>query len=140
MKRPVIAAIAFVVAACGSAAPEPLQIERPTAKACPTPDPNRACLADTHDLDATFDRAMAGDYQAQRNTAWALSGASPWVEARPVQACAWRKAIMATRPADAAYHDGPQVEIDCGPLSASEQAQADQIAALILAGENGPTS
>ena len=128
---------AMFAAGC-SEAPQPqaaqvAQIVRPTAMPCPTPDPDRACMADTHALQADFDKALAGDYQAQRNTAYLLSGATPYVVAQPVQACAWRKVILASRPADATYADDRQLEIDCGKLSAEDRAVADKIAALITA-------
>ena len=126
---------AMVAASCTEepqpAAPQVVQIVRPTALPCPMPDPDRACMADTHALQADFDKAMAGDYQAQRNTAYLLSGASPYVVAQPIQACAWRQVISTNRPADAPYTDGPQLEIDCGKLSAEDRAVADHVAALI---------
>lgn len=106
----------------------------PVAKPCGVSDANRACLADTHDLAPAFAKAMDGDYQSQRNIAWAFSGASPFVEADPVQACAWRQVISATRPADAAYTDDDQKRVDCGKLTASQIEAADRVSAQIIAG------
>lgn len=104
----------------------------PTAMTCPTPDPNQACRADTHELAENFQKAMTGDYQAQRNTAWAFGGESPYIEADPVQACAWRKVIASTRPADASYTDEAQLKLDCDALTPDQLTGAEQLSTRIL--------
>lgn len=128
---------AALVASCSPAPVAPTAAKvayeptAPVAKACPTPDLNSACLADTHDLAENFQKAMSGDYQAQRNTAWSFSGESPYVEADPVQSCAWRKVITATRSADAAFTDDAQLKLDCENLTTDQLADADQLSSRI---------
>lgn len=130
-------AVAALLASCAAEtppeAPETLaRIESPQALPCPEPDPGNACRADTASLASDFDKALAGDYAAQRNTAYALAGASQWVEPQPIQACAWRLVIVETRPADATFADASQRDMECDRLSAAERDQADEVAQLIL--------
>jgi len=89
-------------------------------------------MADTSNLETDYQKAMQGDYLAQRNTAWSFSGSSPYVEADPVQACAWRKVIMVSRPTDARFTDAEQLRIECGKLRPDEVASAEELSARIL--------
>ncbi|WP_282007948.1 hypothetical protein [Brevundimonas aveniformis] len=82
-------------------------------------------------MPAEYDRALAGDYQAQRNVAYHFSRESTDAVSRPIQACAWRQVIMATRPADAGYTDESSLRLDCDSLSERDRAEADQVANLI---------
>lgn len=83
------------------------------------------------DMPAEYDRALAGDYQAQRNVAYHFGRQSTDAVARPIQACAWRQVIMATRPADAGFADEPSLHIDCDGLSERDRAEAQEVANLI---------
>lgn len=129
---------AALVASCSPApvapAAEKIAYEptAPVAKPCPASDPDSVCKADTSNVAADYQKAMQGDYQAQRNTAWSFNGSSPYVEADPVQACAWRKVIMASRPADARFADAEQLRIECSGLKPNDLASADQLSARIL--------
>lgn len=116
------------VASASATVAEPAQ---PNAKPCPTPDPNRACLADTHDLAADFAKAMKGDYAAQRNTAYAFSGESPYVDADAAQGCAWRMVIMVSAPTDSTFDDAGMYRIQCGDLSPDKLRTARKIAETI---------
>lgn len=131
-----IALGALALAGCG-AAPAPstaasvaIEPVRFTGQ-CPADDFMNACASETSGAAAEFQRALAGDYQAQRNVSYAHTSTRPWNVQQPVQGCAWRMVIMVTRPADSTMDDAGMYRIQCGALSAEDQTDARAVAQLI---------
>lgn len=130
-----IALGALALAGCG-AAPAPststvAAIEPVKFTACPAEDLMGACASDTAGAESEFAKAMAGDYQAQRNVSYAHTAGQPWNIQQPVQGCAWRMVIMATRPAGSTMDDAGMYRSQCGALSAEDRAAAREVAQLI---------
>ena len=127
---------ALALASCGAApapsttaaaAIEPVRF----AGECPADDFMNACASETVGAEAEFQRALAGDYQAQRNVSYAHTSTRPWNVQQPVQGCAWRMVIMVTRPASSTMDDAGMYRIQCGSLTADDQAAAREVAQLI---------
>lgn len=83
-----------------------------------------------------FQKAMRGDYQAQRNVAFAIGGREfdNKTAFRPnkITACAWRLVIIASGSPEVWSGDTDNVKIDCGKLDDVERAASQgQSAALI---------
>lgn len=135
MKPLVILAAGLALAGCSAqgkqvATAQSASIEEPTLTPCAAPDPGRAC-AFAHDATSkAWGAALAGDYQAQRNVAYALTAPAAGVKADPVQGCAWRMVILANRPADG-LDDAGNVSTGCSRLSTGDLAQARAVAGLI---------
>jgi hypothetical protein len=131
-------ALAALLAACSPTSEATqntaaLKPAAPVAKPCPEPDTNSACKADTHDLEANFIKAMLGDYEAQRNTAWSFNGSSPYVEANLIQSCAWRKVIVASQSEAVTFRDTEQLRLECEQLGLEELKDAEKLAEQIQA-------
>lgn len=80
-------------------------------------------------------QAWAGDYQAQRNTAFCLStSCDTAVNLKPILGCAWYKVIMASGNIKVDQTDAGNVKVYCGRLEALEQnAAVEQAKTLFLA-------
>ncbi|WEK38643.1 MAG: hypothetical protein P0Y50_08765 [Candidatus Brevundimonas colombiensis] len=105
--------------------------ETVTLKSCPTPDPGRACEYDHATLPGEMTKAMAGDYQAQRNVSEAFTNDAPWIVKDAVAGCAWRIVAIANRPATSTYDDDGMYRVQCERLSPTDLAQARGQAAQI---------
>ena len=116
--------------AAAQTAPPPV-IEEVKFLPCPEPDVGRACEADQTFTKRDWPKALAGDYQAQRNVSYMFTAGRPWVVERPVQGCAWRMVIMATRPAGSTMADAGMYRIQCGRLSERDLAEAKRVANAI---------
>jgi len=113
-----------------AAQPAKVEIEAPRLLDCPSADPGRECEEVRASAPADFKRALGGDYQAQRNTAYMFATARVGMVKRPVQACAWRMVIMAERPANG-MPDAGNYQTDCGTLSPRDRQAARQVAQAI---------
>ena len=127
-------ASALLLASCGEA-PTITETVAPSEtvmlKPCPTPDPGRACEYDHATLPEEMTKAMAGDYQAQRNISEAFTNDAPWIVQDAVAGCAWRIVAIANRPETSTYDDDGMYRIQCERLSATDLAQARGQAAQI---------
>lgn len=85
-----------------------------------TTDAHRAWWADE------MERALAGDYQSQRNIAWCYVDGCDGVEPiDDVKACAWRWVLFSAKHPKADESDAANVEADCkAALSPAEQQLA----------------
>lgn len=126
---------AFALTACGQAEPistvSNVEIEQVKLLPCPDPDVGRACAYDHESVPGYFEAALEGDYQAQRNLSYAFTQTSDWLVQRPIQGCAWRMVILATRPPDAVYDDAGMYRIQCDSLSERDLADAKTLANVI---------
>lgn len=84
-------------------------------------------------------KALTGDYIAQRNVAHMLSGGIRPVEAQgvipnPQEACAWRVVIIRSGHQQSGLGDAHNAVIDCGRLGVNDvraEARAGELQALI---------
>lgn len=134
----VLAACALGLANCAPPA-EDASAAQPAADAaieplrllpCPAVEPAE-CEADRRLAERDWPKALEGDYQAQRNVSYMFTTRRSWIVTRPVQGCAWRMVIMATRPTDAVFDDAGMYRIQCGALSERDLRQARAVANLI---------
>ena len=124
----------LLLSACGETPASPQSVgpsERVTLKPCPIPDPGRACEYDHATLPGEMTKAMAGDYQAQRNVSEAFTDDAPWIVQDAVAGCAWRIVAIANRPDTSTYDDEGMYRIQCERLSPTDLAQARGQAAQI---------
>ncbi|WP_269220951.1 hypothetical protein [Brevundimonas vesicularis] len=120
-------ASALLLSACGEAPTSTQGVGLSGAvalKPCPTPDPGRACEYDHATLPEEMTKAMAGDYQAQRNVSEAFTNDAPWIVQDAVAGCAWRIVAIANRPDTSTYDDDGMYRIQCERLSPTDLAQA----------------
>lgn len=79
------------------------------------PDP-RECEFQQKTFPEDYRKAIAGDYQGQRNVAYCLDrGCAQTVGRRPVDACAWRMVILAANHARTLSSDVHELGMTCGP-------------------------
>lgn len=98
---------------------------------CSPSDP-KECARDRANFIRDYLRAMAGNYQGQRNVAFMLStGDAPVVKNR-IQGCAWRFVIVQSGHADADASDAMNLKTDCGRLNNAERATAAARTAEIM--------
>jgi len=80
-----------------------------------------------------FTKAMAGDYQGQRNTAvyfrdggaaLSVSGRTPFLFPNPIQSCAWRMVILDSGHAEINQVDTNNLRISCNDLGEVERSAA----------------
>ncbi|ADE10457.1 hypothetical protein [Sideroxydans lithotrophicus] len=79
------------------------------------------------DVDALREKAMKGDYQAQRNLAYTLAtGSGAASSQNPTLGCAWYKLILLS--GSEKIHDGDigNVKVYCGQLTTDQQSVADK--------------
>lgn len=82
-------------------------------------------------LDDVLGRAMAGDYQAQRNLAYGYSSAPYDGQARSaVLACAWRQVIAASGHPRVSETDVRSLQVYCSLPNDQKQAATRQAQAL----------
>lgn len=78
-------------------------------------------------------KALAGDYQAQRNLAYYLTTGEEGVKADPVMACAWRIVILKSGHPQADASDTGNKQFDCDrKLTPQQLRQAEGQAASLL--------
>ncbi|MGO4330450.1 hypothetical protein AB4Z48_03160 [Cupriavidus sp. 2TAF22] len=81
------------------------------------------------------DKAMHGDFLAQRNLSYCLQSGCLGLEKDRVRACAWRKVIVLSGDRRVTDLDTANLEYVCGKLSAAERdaamRQADTLARQI---------
>lgn len=78
-------------------------------------------------------KALAGDYQAQRNLAYYLTTGEEGVKADPVAACAWRIVILKSGHAQADASDTSNKQFDCDrKLTPAQLRQAEGQAASLM--------
>lgn len=78
------------------------------------------------DVDALRQKAMQGDYQAQRNLAYTLAtGSGAASSQNPTLGCAWYKVILLSGSEKVNDGDIGNVKVYCGRLSADQQGVAD---------------
>lgn len=109
-----------------------VQIEQPQFGGCDTAD--KVCAADQNAVEAAWPLAMKGDYQAQRNIAFAFAqgvNAPSKVTRRPIQACAWRIVIMASGSAKVDQTDQGNLTSDCASLDKDDAERSLAVANLI---------
>lgn len=79
------------------------------------------------DVDALRDKAMKGDYQAQRNLAYTLAtGSGAPASENPMLGCAWYKVILLSGSDKVNDGDIGNVRVYCGSLSAEQYGVADK--------------
>jgi hypothetical protein len=79
------------------------------------------------DIDVLREKAMKGDYQAQRNLAYSLAtGSGAESSENPILGCAWYRVIILS--GSEKIHDGDigNVKVYCGRLTIDQQAVADK--------------
>lgn len=91
------------------------------------------CLASAAAFRALYKKAFQGDYHAQRDVAYSLSGGASGVVRDRVSACAWRLVIIVSGSPSVDVTDQGNVKVDCGRLSPAELAQA-KAAAITISG------
>ncbi len=77
-------------------------------------------------------KALAGDYQAQRNLAYSLAIGADGAPYEPVKACAWRAVIIASASSKVSDGDHRNVQQNCGKLDDEGRQQAQVLAEQIL--------
>lgn len=78
------------------------------------------------DVDALRDKAMKGDYQAQRNLAYTLAtGSGSASSQNPILGCAWYKLIILSGSEKVNDGDIGNVRVYCGSLTAEQQVVAN---------------
>ncbi|HEY0155491.1 MAG TPA: hypothetical protein VGB92_26075 [Longimicrobium sp.] len=92
--------------------------------------------SDSDDYESLEAAAMAGDYQAQRNLAYQLSGDAGGVPVNPILSCAWRIVIVESGSPSVNTGDTGNLEYYCNKrLGAAERvaaaAQAKRLQARI---------
>jgi hypothetical protein len=85
--------------------------------------------AGTEQLDETMIKAMAGDYQAQRNLAYGYAAwPFPGQKKDHIRACAWYWVIKQSKHRQYNAGDEGNVTVYCGALNASGQGDAQSLA------------
>jgi len=78
-------------------------------------------------------KALAGDYQSQRNLAYYLTTGEEGVKADPVMACAWRIVILKSGHSQADTSDTSNKQFDCDQkLNPAQLRQAESQAAALM--------
>lgn len=78
-------------------------------------------------------KALAGDYQSQRNLAYYLTTGEEGVKADPVMACAWRIVILKSNHPQADASDAGNKQFDCDrKLTPAQLRQAEGQAAALM--------
>jgi len=74
-------------------------------------------------------KALAGDYQAQRNLAYSLETGEGGAPYEPVKACAWRVVIVASGSSKVNDSDRANLQAACGKIGEEDRRAAEQLAA-----------
>ena len=77
-------------------------------------------------IDQLTEKALRGDYQAQRNLAYRYSTGDAVVAKNPVEGCAWREVVMLSGHPQAIAGDASNRDVECGRLASSERELATQ--------------
>jgi hypothetical protein len=94
------------------------------------PEPDVAAETEAAGLEK---KALAGDYQAQRNLAYYLTTGEEGVKADPVMACAWRIVILKSGHSQADASDTGNKQFDCDrKLTPAQLRQAEGRAASLM--------
>lgn len=94
------------------------------------PQPDAGAESEAEGLEK---KALAGDYQAQRNLAYYLTTGEEGVKADPVAACAWRIVILKSGHPEADASDTSNKQFDCErKLTPAQLRQAEGQAASLL--------
>jgi hypothetical protein len=110
---------------------------------CPQSDMMDFCEHTLKSFPEDYRKAIAGDYQGQRNVAFCLqNGCKGAVEKRAVLACAWRKVILASAHLEIGDTDFMSHRDACSNLGSAEHSvavnQADAILRIIKPGTMVP--
>jgi hypothetical protein len=90
--------------------------------------------AGAESLEEMRTKAMAGDYQAQRNLAFSLAkGWGTEIKQNPMLGCAWYKVILLSGSEQVHEGDIGNVQVYCGRLTAEQQAMAEAQAQALAA-------
>lgn len=82
-------------------------------------------------LDKLTKKAMAGDYQSQRNLAYVYQVGDDIAPLDPVRACAWRAVIVTSGSKEVDYSDKSNLEFACGKLTSLQRRDAMKMATEI---------
>lgn len=82
-------------------------------------------------------KALAGDYQAQRNYAYSLATGDGGAPYEPVKACAWYAYITVSGSPKVDETDQGNVRVYCGRLTDEQRQQAQVLAEQVLATVRG---
>lgn len=107
-------------------------VAKPVAGTCPAGDV--ICPGNQKQLTSDWPKALAGNYGAARNVAYAFSvggHATTATTPRPIQACAWRLWILASGSPEIASGDRANYDLDCGRLDDADQERAQEVADVI---------
>ena len=124
--RYIILVLTFSLVACGQSESQVAQSE---SKGVATEDfivPATPDELDTSKFEQTKEKAMHGDYQAQRNLAYGYSSwPYPGQDKNPISACAWRMAILKSGSERVDSTDVSNQKVDCESLDASSLEAAE---------------
>jgi hypothetical protein len=96
-----------------------------------SPPPGKS--AESSEAGGLEKKALAGDYQSQRNLAYYLTTGEEGVKADPVMACAWRIVILKSNHSQADASDTGNKQFDCDrKLTPAQLRQAEVQAAALM--------
>ena len=82
--------------------------------------------------DKLLKKAIAGDYQAQRNLAYSYANPATGERADKIKSCAWYQVILKSGSDKVSVGDVGNVKVYCGALSDLERVAADGQAAELV--------
>lgn len=120
--RQALIALALCAAATGAAAASDLGYEPGN---CELAADGGWCRQSAKDMARDWPKALRGDYQAQRNVAYCLSGGCDGaVAVNRIQGCAWRIVIVSSGSPKVGATDTANLRADCGRLEPTEKTAA----------------